>query len=104
MKARGIGSLIGMVVLTIGMALGARSCTGEPASSPAQPSNLARNGVAGLCANQQAVDDNGGGGGSAQQLLAGVGSSAGVPGGSNALRQALGGAPSCATTTSTPGP
>jgi hypothetical protein len=33
-----------------------RSCQSAPATSPANPDNLARQGVAGICANQQAVN------------------------------------------------
>jgi len=32
-----------------------RSCQRAPATSPANPDNLARQGVAGVCANQEAV-------------------------------------------------
>ena len=36
-----------------------RSCNESPASSPSNPVNVARNGVAGVCANRQAVADAG---------------------------------------------
>ena len=81
-------SLLTLLVLTV---LGARSCSASSPSSPFNPGNVARNGLSGVCANQQAVDDAGGdpsGGGvsipqSVQQELGGL----------------TGTSPSCPTTT-----
>jgi hypothetical protein len=49
--------LISMMVLLVLTVLGARSCSGSTSSSPDNPDVLLRNGIAGVCANGQAVAD-----------------------------------------------
>ena len=76
--------VVTLFVLLIGTVVGARSCNSSSPSSPFNPGNVARNGLAGVCANQQAVDAAGGaspGGGiaipqSVQQELGGLAGSA----------------------------
>lgn len=95
--------LIAIVVFLILSALGARACTGSSSpSSPINPANVARNGIAGICAEQeQAAEDSG-----SDQSPATVMSpselaqqQASDPAGVNALQQALGGSLTCPTTT-----
>lgn len=50
-----------MFVLLVLSVLTARSCNASSPTSPLNPGNVARNGLTGVCANQQAVDDAGGG-------------------------------------------
>ncbi|MBV9661564.1 MAG: hypothetical protein JO337_10445 [Acidimicrobiales bacterium] len=89
-------SLLVMVVLTV---ISARSCSGgSDHSSPLDPTNVARNGIAGLCANQQATATASGDGAGSQGLDLSQ-AAAGNPAGLNALSQALGGQVSCPTTT-----
>ncbi len=47
--------LVSLSVLLVMTVVTARSCGGPSHSSPLDPTNLARNGLNGLCANQQAV-------------------------------------------------
>src|SRR5437763_4673078 len=55
MRARGVGSLMGLLV-SGGLSVAAmHSCQSTPTSSPVAPSNVAKNAVAGICANQRAV-------------------------------------------------
>src|SRR5689334_8882844 len=56
MRSRGVGSLVALAVSCVLSVMTMRSCQSTPATSPANPDNLARQGVAGLCANQQAVN------------------------------------------------
>jgi hypothetical protein len=58
-KARGLGSLMALVISCILGVMTLRSCQSTSPSSPANPANLARNGVQGVCAERQAVADNG---------------------------------------------
>lgn len=96
-------TLISVVVVMILTVLGARACTASSPSSPSSPLNVARNGLAGLCANQQATAQAGGSdidsGGTVvspefQQQLQGS-----DPNGLRALQQAAGGSLACPTTT-----
>ena len=51
-----------MIALVISTGMGAmtlRSCQPSAPTSPSNPVNLAKTGVAGLCANQQAINDAG---------------------------------------------
>jgi hypothetical protein len=58
MRARLVLKLLGIVVMLILTVLGAHSCSGSDSSnSPVNPANLLRNGITGLCANQQATQD-----------------------------------------------
>jgi len=56
MRQRTIFGMIGTVVLLVLTVLTFRSLSPEPASSPASPPSIARNGLAQICAEQQAVD------------------------------------------------
>lgn len=59
-------SLSVMVVLTV---ISARACGGSSSkASPLRPGNVLQNGIAGLCANQQATADAAGNGSSLQTL------------------------------------
>lgn len=53
--------VVTLFVLLILTVVGARSCSSSSPSSPFNPGNVARNGLDGVCANQQAVDAAGGG-------------------------------------------
>jgi hypothetical protein len=97
-------TLMGLVVMIVLTAFAARSCTASSPSSPSSPSGVATNGIAGLCANAQAVAAAGGGDSSAspdtllspafeQQLQKTD------PNGLKALQQAAGGSLDCPTTT-----
>ena len=57
MRARLIMKLMGIIVTLVLTVITARSCSGSSASSLLDPANLAKNGVVGLCANQQAVNE-----------------------------------------------
>lgn len=102
-RASLVMSLISVVVMLILTVLGARACTASSATSPNNPLNVARNGLAGLCANQQATASAGDGAGTsagtvvspslAQELQ---GSD---PSGLQALQHAAGGSLACPTTT-----
>ena len=84
--------VVTLFVLLILTVVGARSCGSSSPSSPFNPGNVARNGLNGVCANQQAVDAAGGGTPSGGVIA--------IP---QAVRQELGGltgsSPSCTTTT-----
>jgi hypothetical protein len=54
--------LVTLLVLIVCTVVGARSCSRSSPSSPLNPLNVARNGLNGVCANQQAVADAGGAG------------------------------------------
>jgi hypothetical protein len=58
-KARGLGTLMALLISGILGAMTLRSCQSSSPSSPSNPANVARNGVAGVCANRQAVADAG---------------------------------------------
>ena len=93
MRARLMMKIMTLFVLLICTIIGARSCNASSRASPLHPTNVARNGLNSVCANQQAVEDAGGS----------VGSSAvSVP---QAVQQELGGlvggSLSCPTTTTT---
>jgi hypothetical protein len=97
-------SLISVVVMLLLTVLGARACTASSATSPLSPLNVARNGLANLCANQQATAAAGGGdpatsaqtlvSPSVEQQLQGS-----DPSGLQALQHAAGGSLACPTTT-----
>ncbi|MDQ1411422.1 MAG: hypothetical protein QOE07_10 [Acidimicrobiaceae bacterium] len=95
-------SLISVVVMLLLTVLGARACTASSATSPLSPLNVARNGLANLCANQQATAGGGDPATSAQTLVSPSveqqlqGSD---PSGLQALQHAAGGSLACPTTT-----
>src|SRR5580704_16399493 len=60
LRARMSLSLIGLIVLVILTVMGARACRATSPSSTSNPINVANNGLAGLCANAQAVAAAGG--------------------------------------------
>lgn len=98
--------LMGIIVMLVMTVVTARSCSGgSSGNSPLDPTNLARNGIAGVCADQQAVADDGDGSGGSTAGGTAVSPSqlsqlsASNPGGVQALSQALGGNFSCPTTT-----
>jgi hypothetical protein len=110
MRARLMMKLMGIIVMMILTVMTARSCSGSSKSSPLDPTNLAQNGIAGLCANQQAEADASGDPNPTTPIT--VASAAGLaqagasdPGGVQALEKALGGgtnasgALTCPTTT-----
>ncbi|MHB1536466.1 MAG: hypothetical protein ACYC1D_18025 [Acidimicrobiales bacterium] len=123
MRSHLILQLISVVVLMVLTVLGVRAWASS--SSVLNPSNVARNGLAGICANEQAVAAAGGSaaGGSAAGGSAAGGSAAGVggpatgtpgtavspsirsqlqvsdPAGLRALERATGGRLTCTTTT-----
>jgi hypothetical protein len=96
--------LISTIVVVVLTMFGARACTASSPTSPGSPLNVARNGLAGLCANQQATAaaDGGNAANSADTLV-----SPGVeqqlqesdPSGLQSLRRAAGGTLICQTTT-----
>ena len=97
--------LVGVVVVLILTVLGARACRASSATSDLSPLNVARNGLAGLCANAQAVAADGGGdpAGTSQTILSPAmlqQLQQSDPSGLKALEQAAGGTLSCPTTTS----
>lgn len=99
--------LMAIVVFLILSALGARACAGSSSpSSPLNPVNVARNGIAGVCANEQAVSQDEG---SDQTPATALSPSqlaqeqASDPAGLNALQQTLGGNLSCPTPTTVAG-
>jgi hypothetical protein len=97
MRARLMLKLVSVVVMLVVTVMGARSCsTGSGRSSPLDPANVARNGIAGLCANQQAAAAAAGDGSQSSLDLSQAGDD---PAGLKALTQALGGSASCPTTT-----
>jgi hypothetical protein len=107
MRARLTMKLMGIVVMLVLTVVTARACNGSAgSSSPLDPANLAHNGVAGICAEQQAEQAATGQDGSRQtpatvaspSELAQAG--ANNPGGLQALTQQLGGNLACPTTTS----
>lgn len=103
MRARLMMKLMGIVVLLVLTVVGAHSCSNSSPKSDLNPTNLARNGIAGICANQQATNEASGGDGQtsdtalSQSQLSQLQQS--NPGGVQALEQALGGNLSCPTTT-----
>lgn len=83
--------VVTLLVLLICTVIGARSCNSSSPASPLNPVNVARNGINGACANQQAVEDAGGSVGS---------TSVSVPTAlQNELGGLVGGSLSCPTTT-----
>jgi hypothetical protein len=94
--------LMAIVVLLVVTGLGLRACSApSPASSPGNPVDIARNGLATLCAEQQALAASG------NQAPSGYVLSpaqlrqlqADDPAGLQALQQAAGGSLACPTTT-----
>ncbi|HEX3540970.1 MAG TPA: hypothetical protein VHT75_11075 [Acidimicrobiales bacterium] len=79
-------TLVSAVVVIVLTVLGARACTASSGGSPIAPLNVARNGLAGLCAQAQAS-------GPADTL---------DPTGLQALRNAAGANLVCPTTTTAP--
>lgn len=99
--------LISVVVLLVLTVLGARAFTASSPSSPLNPLNVARNGLSGICANQQATADAGGSDPSAPPATAISPSEqsqlqATDPAAWRALEGAAGGSPVCPTTTTSP--
>jgi hypothetical protein len=103
MRARLMMKLMGIVFLLVITIVSAHSCSNSSPKSDLNPTNLARNGIAGVCADQQAADEANGDDGQtpatavSQSQLSGLQQS--NPGGVQALEQALGGNLSCPTTT-----
>lgn len=60
MRARLMMKLMGIIVTLVLTIITAHSCSSSPASSTLNPNTVLQNGVAGLCANQQATADAGG--------------------------------------------
>lgn len=52
--------LMGAIVMLVLTVVTAHSCSSSPSSSTINPDTVLRNGVSGLCANQQATADAGG--------------------------------------------
>lgn len=104
-RSRLILQLISVVVLMVLTVLGVRACGTSSPSSVLNPANLARNGLAGICANEQAVAAAGGSGAGAPgtALSPSLQSRLQVsdPAGLHALEQASGGPLTCAATTTT---
>jgi hypothetical protein len=99
MRARLMMKVVSLIIMLVITVITARSCSSGPShSSPLDPTNVARNGIAGLCADQQAAASAAGDGSSAQTLDLSQ-AEASNPAGFNALSQALGGQVSCPTTT-----
>jgi hypothetical protein len=96
-----------LISLTIFLALtvvGARSCTAASPSSPLNPVNVARNGLSGACANDQAIAAATGTDASSPQGTAISPAQlsqlqASDPSGLSALEQSAGGSLACPTTT-----
>jgi hypothetical protein len=61
-RARLVLKVVTLLVLVVCTAIGARSCGSSGSRSDLNPSNVVGNGLAGVCANQQAVDASGGDG------------------------------------------
>ena len=56
MRARLVLKLMSLLVLLVLTVMGARSCNSSGSASDLNPSKVVGNGLAGLCANQSAVD------------------------------------------------
>jgi hypothetical protein len=110
MRQRTIFGLIGIIVLLVLTVLSFRALSPEPASSPASPPSIARNGLDQICAEQAAVDQ------ADQDSVDGFDAAppttdplaaqlaqlkASDPAGYAAFVGATGGAPRCPTTTTT---
>jgi len=109
-RQRTIFGLIGTVVLLVLTVLSFHAFSPEPASAPASPPSIARNGLAQICAEQAAVDQTGqipgddsdGAPPTTDSLAAQFAQlKASDPSGYAALVGANGGPPSCPTTTTT---
>lgn len=90
--------LMGLVVMLVLTVVTAHSCSGSSPSSPLNPATLTRNGINGLCANEEATAAASGD--TAPQTLASPGSMGNLSG----LEQEAGlgtGSLSCAATTTT---
>jgi hypothetical protein len=104
MRARLMMKLMGIIVLLILSVMGMRSCSNSSPSSPLNPTNVLQNGVAGVCAQQQA-EAEASGQASAPNTVDSAAAIAQVEGGNpvggKALAQVLGGTGnlSCPTTT-----
>ena len=87
--------LVTLLVLLVCTVVGARSCNASGPTSPLNPLNVARNGLSGVCANQQAVNDAGGSAGDSGTLVA--------PAVQQQLGSLVGSSLSCTTTTTATG-
>jgi hypothetical protein len=107
LRARLMLKVMGLIVLLVLTIAGAHACSGSSPNSPADPAALLRNGLAGVCAEQQATSEAAGeqnpGDGQSPATFA---SSAEVsqlqasnPGGVQALERMTGGNLDCPTTT-----
>src|SRR5579875_614678 len=88
MRARLLMKMMGLIVMLVLTVMSAHSCSGRGSpASPLNPANLVKNGVRGLCADQQAVQSASGappgtavlqapGGASSLARMAGLGSTA----------------------------
>lgn len=115
MRARLTMKLMGIVVMLVLTVVSARSCSSGHSPSPLDPATLTRNGINGLCANQQAAAEAAGQDGSSSLSvpsdaagLSGSGlSGSGLSGSGLSGLAAAAGMPSgslaCPTATTTPG-
>ncbi|HWE57470.1 MAG TPA: hypothetical protein VG435_18330 [Acidimicrobiales bacterium] len=55
MRARLMMKLMGLIMMIVLTAVSARSCQSSSSNSPLNPSTFGANGLAGVCADQQAV-------------------------------------------------
>jgi hypothetical protein len=109
-RARLLMKLMSLGIMTVLIVIGARSFHSASPSSPLNPGNVARRGIAGICADDQAAADAAGSpttealdsglGQASGELSGGLGSS---PAALGVLRNLAGGSLTCPTTT-TAGP
>ena len=102
MRARLMMKVMGLIVLLVLTVVGAHSCSASSPTSPENPANLVQNGLAGVCANQQATNEALGNDQSPATAVSGSELSqlqASNPAGVQQLQQLTGGNLSCPTTT-----
>ncbi|MDQ1428303.1 MAG: hypothetical protein QOK39_1779 [Acidimicrobiaceae bacterium] len=101
-------SVISLAVVMVLTVMGAHACSASSPSSNLNPLNVARNGLAGLCANQQATAAAGGAAADTGSPATAVSPAVEAqlqqsdPSGLNALKGAAGAALLCPTTTLPP--
>jgi hypothetical protein len=109
MRARLILKLMGIMVMLVLTIVAAKACSSSSPASPINPTNLARNGIAAVCAEQEAAAGAADPAGDGQTPGTAVSPAnlsqlgATNPGGVQALEHALGGNLSCPTTTTVAG-
>jgi hypothetical protein len=101
MRARLMMKLMGIVVMLVLTVITAHSCSASSPGSPLNPATLTRNGVDGLCADQQA--SAAASGDTAPQTLPSPGSMGNLGGLEKAAGLAPGSLSCSATTTTLPG-